>query len=125
MDEGIPALKPVGWIGSSRVDLQGCPKPIRRAFGFALLEAQAGRTHSHAKPMKGFGGAGVWELAGAHRSGSYRMVYTVLFDEVVFVLHVFQKKSRRGIATPKHDLDLIRERLRQTWNIHANPREIT
>lgn len=109
----MPAVeKPLEWIGSSHRDLMALPAHIRRFFGFALSLAQAGDRHDAAKVLKGFGGAGVLEVVEDDRGGTYRAVYTVQFAEAVFVLHCFQKKSKRGIATPKEELDIIRARLK-------------
>ena len=104
--------KPLVWIGSSKRDLMALPVPIRKFFGHALDYAQHGDKHDAAKVLKGFGGAGVLEIVEDARGGTYRAVYTVKFREAVFVLHVFQKKSKHGIATPKPDIDIIRERLK-------------
>ena len=104
--------KPLVWIGSSKRDLMALPVPIRKFFGHALDFAQRGDKHEAAKILKGFGGAGVLEIVEDGRGGTYRAVYTIKFKEAVFVLHVFQKKSKHGIATPKPDLDIIRERLK-------------
>lgn len=99
-------------MGSSKRDLLALPVPIRKFFGHALDFAQRGDKHDAAKVLKGFGGAGVLEIIENGRDSTYRAVYTVKFKEAVFVLHVFQKKSKHGIATPKQDLDIIRERLK-------------
>ena len=107
------SLKPLGWIASSRADLRGLPKQVRRAFGHALSLAQRGRHPPNAKPLKGFGGSGVLEVIEDYDRGTYRAVYTVQFEGIVYVLHVFQKKSRKGSATPKADIDLIERRLKQ------------
>ena len=88
------------------------PVPIRKFFGHALDFAQRGDKHEAAKILKGFGGAGVLEIVEDGRGATYRAVYTIKFKEAVFVLHVFQKKSKQGIATPKPDMDIIRERLK-------------
>jgi len=104
--------KPLEWIGSSHKDLMALPVGVRRLFGFALSLAQAGDRHDAAKVLKGFGGAGVLEVVEDDVGGTYRAVYTVKFEEAVFVLHCFQKKSKRGIATPKEDIDIIRARLK-------------
>ena len=85
---------------------------VRRFFGYALSLAQAGDQHDAAKALRGFGGAGVLEVVEDDAAGTYRAVYTVKFEEAVFVLHCFQKKSKRGIATPKEDMDVIRARLK-------------
>lgn len=105
--------KPLAWLGSSLRDLRRMPKEVRDEFGYALYLAQCGDKHISAKPLKGFagGGAGVLEIVEDHRGDTYRAVYTVRFARVVYVLHVFQKKSKSGIATPPHELDLIRARL--------------
>ena len=107
-----PSLKPLYWVGSSKRDLLSLPGPVVDLFGFALYLAQDGRKHEQAKPLRGFGSAGVLEVVEDWGRSTYRAVYTVRFEGVVFVLHMFQKKSKRGIATPKSDLDLIRQRLK-------------
>jgi len=104
--------KPMEWIGSSHKDLMALPSDVRRFFGFALSLAQAGDKHDSAKVLKGFGSAGVLEVVEDDAGGTYRAVYTVKFAEAVFVLHCFQKKSKRGIATPKEDMDIINARLK-------------
>ena len=104
--------KPLIWIGSSKKDLLDLPAAVRKFFGHALDFAQRGGAHDAAKVMKGFAGAGVLEIVEDTIGGTYRAVYTVKFAEAVFVLHCFQKKSKRGIATPKEDIDLIRSRLK-------------
>ena len=107
-----PQEKPLAWLGSSKKDLMALPMEVRKFFGHALDFAQHGEQHSAAKVLKGFGGAGVLEVVENDQGGTYRAVYTVKFREAVFVLHVFQKKSKSGIATPKPELDIIRERLK-------------
>jgi phage-related protein len=104
--------KPLEWIGSSHKDLMALPMDVRRFFGYALSLAQAGDQHDAAKVLKGFHGAGVVEVVEDDAGGTYRAVYTVKFKEAVFVLHCFQKKSKRGIATPTEDMDLIHSRLK-------------
>ena len=88
------------------------PKEVIDTFGYALYLAQTGRKHEQAKPLHGFGSAGVLEIVEDCRGNAYRAVYTVRLAAAVFVLHVFQKKAMRGIATPRHDMELIRERLK-------------
>ncbi|MGD0732216.1 MAG: type II toxin-antitoxin system RelE/ParE family toxin [Terracidiphilus sp.] len=100
------------WIGSSKKDLIGLPVGVRRFFGHALNFAQNGEQHEAAKVLKSFGGAGVLEVVDDDADGTYRAVYTVKFREAVFVLHCFQKKSKRGIATPKREMDIIHARLK-------------
>jgi phage-related protein len=104
--------KPLIWIGGSKKDLMALPTDVRKFFGHALDFAQRGDQHGAAKVLKGFGGAGVLEVVEDHISGTYRAVYTVKFEDAVFVLHCFQKKSKSGISTPKEDMDIIRARLK-------------
>jgi phage-related protein len=104
--------KPVHWIGSSKKDLVSLPLPVRRFIGYALQFAQEGKRHDSAKVLKGFGGAGVLEILEDDADGTYRAVYTVRFEQAVFVLHCFQKKSKSAIATPKRDLEIIQRRLK-------------
>ena len=106
------AEKPLAWISSSKKDLMALPLEVRKFFGHALDFAQRGDKHDAAKLLKGFGGAGVLELVEDDQSGTYRAVYTVKFAEAVFVLHCFSKKSKRGMETPKEDMDIIRARLK-------------
>ena len=107
------ALRPLRWIGSAKKGLASMPDEVRQTFGFALFYAQSGLLHPAAKPLKGFGGAGVLEVVEDWRGNAYRAVYTVRWAEAVYVLHCFQKKSKRGVETPKPELDLIRERLQE------------
>lgn len=106
-----PMLKSLFWVGSAKKDLQAMPADVQDSFGYALHLAQTGEKHMQAKPLKGFGGAGVLEVLEVHQGGTYRAVYTVRYADAVYVLHCFQKKSTRGIATPKRDLQLIEARL--------------
>ena len=113
MSEGAPAKpKRLEWIGSSKKDLEALPAEVVHVFGYALYLAQIGQKHEQAKPLRGFGSAGVLEVVEDWRGNAYRAVYTVRYTVRVFVLHVFQKKSKSGIATPKPDLELIRNRLK-------------
>lgn len=107
------SIKPVHWIGSSLRDLKAMPETIRDDFGYALYLAQQGRKDARAKVLAGFGSAGVLEAVESRSGGTYRAVYTVRFADAVYVLHRFQKKSTTGIATPKADMECIRERLKQ------------
>ena len=100
------------WLGSSKKDLLALPITVRKFFGHALDFAQRGEQHEAAKVLKGFGSAGVLEIVDDDTGGTYRTVCTVRFAEAVFVLHVFQKKSKRGIETPKPDMDIIHQRLK-------------
>jgi phage-related protein len=105
--------KPVLWVGSSKEDVSEFPAEVRQRVGGALWEAQVGRKASYAKPLKGFGDAGVLEIVDDFDGDTFRAVYTVRFARAVYVLHAFQKKSKRGTATPKAELDLIEQRLKR------------
>ncbi len=105
--------KPVRWVGSSKDDLSAFPQEVRRRIGGALWDAQLGLKAPFAKPLRGFGGAGVLEVVDDYDGNTYRAVYTVRFAGAVYVLHAFQKKSKRGIATPKAELDLIKQRFKR------------
>lgn len=104
--------KPLRWVAGSKRDLLVMPDDVQQVFGYALHLAQTGSRHDKAKALSGFGSAGVLEVVEDSRGDTYRAVYTVRFEDAVYVLHCFQKKSTRGIRTPKADMDKIRERLR-------------
>jgi phage-related protein len=108
-----PSVKPVEWIGSSLSDLRKFPEEVQKSTGFALYLAQLGKKHLDAKPLKGFKGSGVLEVVDDFDGDTYRAVYTVRFEGMVYVLHAFQKKSKQGIATPKQDIELIEARLKR------------
>ena len=114
-----PGLKPVVWIGSARAALSAFPDEVKDAIGFALYAAQQGGKHRDAKPLRGFGGAGVLEIVDDHDGDTYRAVYTVRFPGRVYVLHAFQKKSKTGIKTPKAVIGLIESRLKRSGEEHA------
>ena len=99
------------WVGNSRAAVRAFPDEVRRAIGRALDTAQRGEKGPAAKPLRGFKGAGVLEIVDDHDGDTYRAVYTVRFAGAVYMLHAFQKKSRRGIQTPKQEMDLVRQRL--------------
>lgn len=105
-------MKRLDWIGSSHADLRDMPAEVQDDIGYALYLAQMGGKHNLAKPLRGFGGAGVLEVVERHDGDAYRAVYTVKFAKAVYVLHVFQKKSKAGTATPRADMELIRQRLK-------------
>ena len=112
-------MRDVVWVGSAREDMQTFPAEVRRVMGFALFQAQNGLNHRSAKPLKGFGSAGVVEVVDDHDGNTYRTVYTVRMQTALYVLHAFQKKSTRGIATPRRELDLIKSRLAWAAQIEA------
>lgn len=112
------SVKPLEWVASSKKDLVSMPSDVVDVFGFALHLAQHGGKHPQAKPLKGFGSAGVLEIVEDDDGSTYRAVYTVRFGNAVYVLHCFQKKSHKGIETSKQDMDLIRDRLKSAQH-HA------
>jgi phage-related protein len=114
----VDELKPVIWIGSSRRDLRAMPPQVRRDIGQALYAAQQGVTDPSAKPLKGFLGTRVMEIVERHQTDAYRAVYTAHFETAIYVLHVFQKKSKKGIATPLQDIKLIRKRFAEAQQDH-------
>lgn len=105
------SAKPCIFVGSSRDDLRAFPASVRRHIGHALREAQLGGEAIAVKALKGFGGRGVLEIIENSDGDTYRAVYTVRFAGVIYVLHAFQKKSKRGIATPKQEIALVQRRL--------------
>ena len=119
-----PFVKLLVWVGSSLKELREFPSAVQDEMGFALYEAQCGLKPLDAKPLKGFGGANVLEIVSDYRTDTYlsddtyRAVYTVRFNDQVYVLHAFQKKSRKGIATSQSDIELIRRRLTQAEALH-------
>ena len=118
MNRLLRPARPLRWVGSSSKDLKGFPKQVRAAFGFGLHLAQTGQHPPNAKPLKGFG-SGVVELLEDFDGDTYRAAYVVRFEQAVYVLHVFKKKSKRGSATPQPDIELIKRRLRDAEFDHA------
>jgi phage-related protein len=108
---------PLEFIGTSRDDLSGFPDEVKAYIGFALRVAQTGGKHPDAKPLKGFGGAGVLEIVSDFDGDTFRAVYTVKIKGVIYVLHAFQKKSKKGIATPKAEIDKIKRRLKDAESL--------
>jgi phage-related protein len=103
-------MRKVLWIGSSRHDLRAFSQEVRDEIGFSLFHAEMDRPHPAIKPLKGLGG-GVLEIVPDDPGGTYRVVYAVRFENFLYVLHAFQKKSKTGRKTPAPDMDLIRKRL--------------
>jgi phage-related protein len=117
-----PPLKPLIWVGSSRKDLRAFPEPVQDRMGYALYVAQRGGKHRDAKTLSGFSGAGVAEVVTDFRGDTFRAVYTLRFARAVYVLHAFQKKSKTGRETPRRDIELVKQRLREAEKI-AQERE--
>ena len=112
-----PPLKPVIWVGTSLKDLREFPAPVQDHMGYALYVAQRGGKHQDAKALSGFGGAGVLEVIKDYRGDTFRAVYTLKYAGTVYVLHAFQKKSKNGRQTPRRDIELIKQRLREAEQI--------
>ncbi len=113
-----PRLKPLVWVGPSKKEYLRFPDAVQDDMGFALYLAQIGEKAGSAKPWKGLG-PGVLEIVEDHDRDTYRTLYTVRLEGVIYVLHAFQKKATRGITTPKHEVELIAERYKQAQQIHA------
>lgn len=105
--------KPILWNKSAHKKLASFPKDVQDEINFALYQAKKGGKSNKAKPLKGFNGAKVLEIVERNANETYRAVYTVEFKEAIVVVHVFQKKSHHGIATPKKEIDSIKRRLKQ------------
>ena len=111
--------KPLFWVSGAKDDLKKFPADVQDVMGYALDIAQLGKKHPDAKPLAGFGGAGVLEIIDDFDGDTYRTVYTVTFACAVYVLHAFQKKSKRGIQTPKHEIELIKIRFKRAQQHYA------
>jgi len=115
--ERLAILKPLVWMGDSRIAVKGFPKAAREVIGFALYQAQTGGKHLNAKPLRGFG-SGILEIVSDHRGDTFRAVYTVRLAGKVYVLHAFQKKSKSGIATPRGEMQLVERRFKRAIELH-------
>ena len=119
MESGALETRSVEWIGTSLDDLKAFTEDVKDEMGFALYEIQQGKMPSIAKPLKGFGGASVQELkADDDQRNTFRSVYTVKFSTAIYVLHAFQKKSKKGIATPRREIDKVKRRLKSAEREH-------
>jgi phage-related protein len=107
----LPLPKSVFWVGSSRKDLRALPEEVKDEIGQDLFEVQMGGTPVSAKPLTGFGPQ-VLEIVIDHNTDTFRAVYTVRYADRVYVVHVFQKKSKKGRALPKEDKERIEARLK-------------
>jgi phage-related protein len=102
-------LRPLVWMGDSCKNIRSFPQEVRVSVGYALQLVQAGETPLEAKPFKGVG-SGVYEIVKRYDTDTYRAVYAVKIGKTIYVLHAFQKKSKKGIETPQADVDLIKQR---------------
>jgi phage-related protein len=108
-DFKLPPIRPVVWIGTSKKNLQDFPKDVQKLIGDELQLIQFGAIPTNTKPFKGVG-SGVFEIAIRYATDAYRAVLAVQLGEKIYILHSFQKKAKKGIATPKMDVDLIKQR---------------
>jgi phage-related protein len=115
----VSSPKPLIWIGTALEDLKGFPEDVKQSMGYALHQAQTGGKHPDAKPLKGFGGAGVLEVVDDFDGNTYRAVYTVKLAGFVYALHAFQKKSRKGAKTGLTDIEKVKSRLKLAEEDHA------
>jgi phage-related protein len=115
----IAGIRPVVWLGDSKDNLKEFPKKVRSDMGAALFAAQCGEMAEHVKPFKGVGN-GVLEIVDRYKKDAYRLVYAVRIGDKIYVLHVFQKKSRKGIATPQQDIGLIKRRYKEAQETAKN-----
>lgn len=113
-----PAPKPLIWVGDSLAAVRNFPEAVKDEVGVALYQAQLGGKHVKAKPLRHIC-PGLLEVVSDHRSDTFRAVYTVRLASRVYVLHAFQKKSKSGIATPKAEIDLVRQRLKRAIELHT------
>ncbi|MER9438674.1 type II toxin-antitoxin system RelE/ParE family toxin [Mesorhizobium sp. M0618] len=116
-------MKEAIFLGSTLVELRGFPKEVRDEIGFSIETAQIGGKAINVVPLVGLKGAGVLEVISDFDTNTYRAVYTVRFHESVYVLHAFQKKSVRGIATPRREMDLVRSRLKEAQKHYEEERK--
>ena len=116
MSDLLRTIKPAVFVGTSRKDLQRFPAAVRSEIGQALFEAQVGEHPHNAKPLRGL--SGVLEIRDNFDGDTYRAVYTVRLQGILYVLHAFQKKSTSGISTPQRHMDLIRQRFRDAEVVH-------
>ena len=111
-DEQTPVPRPLVWLGNSRRNIQAFPVAAQKTIGDELQLIQFGGMPKDAKPFKGVGG-GVFEIAFRHDTEAYRTGLAVQLGGKIYVLHASQKKSKRGIATPKADVELIKQRYKE------------
>jgi phage-related protein len=107
-----PVIRPLVWLGNSKKTIQAFPKGAQKLIGDELQLIQFCGMPKNAKPLKGVG-SGVFEIALRYATGAFRTVLAVQLGKKIYVLHVFQKKSKRGIATPKQEIDLIKQRYKE------------
>ncbi|MGA3345189.1 MAG: type II toxin-antitoxin system RelE/ParE family toxin [Terracidiphilus sp.] len=109
-------MKDLLFVGDSHRVLSEFPDPVQRHVGYAIYQAQMGNKHPDAKPLKSFPG-GTLEVVSDHSGDTFRTVYTVRLEHAVYVLHAFQKKSKLGIATPRGEIEVVKQRLKRAIEI--------
>ena len=117
-----PVMRPVVWLGNSRRNIQAFPPDARRIIGGELQLMQYGGMPKDAKPFRGIG-SGVIEIAIRHDGEAYRTVVALQLGRNIYVLHAYQKKSKKGIATPKQDVDLIKQRYKEAKELAEDEQE--
>jgi len=118
-DIETPVLRPLVWMGNSRKNLRAFPQGAKKLIGDELQLIQFGGMPKDAKPLKGIG-SGVFEIALRYDTDAYRTVVAVQLGKKIYVLHAFQKKSRKGITTSQPDIDLIRQRYAEARELARN-----
>jgi phage-related protein len=111
-------VKALEWMGTSREDLKQFPREVQADIGYALHQAEIGGQSPHAKIMQGFGGGTVLEIVDRFQTDTYRAVYTVRFSDVIYVLHCFQKKAKRGAQTPQSEIEAVKRNLKRAEEQH-------
>ncbi len=119
VDFDTPIIRPIIWLGNSKRNIQKFPEEAQKAMGSELQTIQFGGMPKNAKPFKGVG-SGVIEIAIKFDKEAYRTVFAVQFGDKIYMLHAFQKKSKKGIKTPKQDIDLIKQRLKEAQELEKN-----
>ena len=115
-------LRPVKWMGDSLKQIKAMPEEVQKTIGWQLQQAQVGDTPGLAKSFKGVG-SGVFEIRKSYETDTYRTIYAVQIGESIYVLHAFQKKAKKGIATPKKDVDLIKKRYKEAVQLERQKQE--
>jgi phage-related protein len=119
---GAPVIRPVVWLGNSRRNIQGFPSEAKKLIGDELQLMQFGGMPRNAKPFKGIG-SGVFEIAIRHGGEAYRVMLALQLAPRIYVLHAFQKKSKKGVATPKQDVDLVKQRFKEAKELAVDEQE--
>lgn len=117
--EKLPILRPVIWLGNTKKNLLAFPEDVVQKIGYKIQLIQSGNIPTDTKPFRGVG-SGVFEIAIKHDKEAYRCVQALQLGNKIYILHVFQKKSKKGIETAKQDVDLIKQRYREARELDTN-----